>query len=77
MEENEYIDRNQDFFRLLFCIVDFRAGITERELRYLLWKFWNRKTNEEIAKLDGRKIGRAAVNSILVSAYRKIRERKK
>jgi len=77
MIENEYIERNQDFFRLLLCILDFRSKLTERELRYLLWKFWNRLSNEEIAQLDGRKIGRAAVNLVLTRAYRKIREQKK
>jgi hypothetical protein len=76
MEENDYIDRNQDFFRLLLCIVDFRAHLTERELRYLLWRFNNRLTAEEIAKLDGRKISRSAVNLVLTTAYRKIREAK-
>jgi DNA-directed RNA polymerase specialized sigma subunit len=73
MEENDYIERNQDFFRLLLCILDFRSKLTEREIKYLLWRFYNRMTAEQIAKYDGKRISRSAVNQVMESAYKKIR----
>jgi len=73
MIENDYIERNQEFFKLLFCIVDFNAHLTEREIKYLLWRFHSKMTAEEIAKHDGKRISRSAVNQVMESAYKKIR----
>lgn len=58
-----------------FCELFLRIltyNLNGREIKYLLWKFYYRKTDKEIAKLDGR-CESAGVNLIINNAYRKIR----
>jgi hypothetical protein len=62
---------DMNFWRLYLRLLNYR--LTARETNYLIWRFYNRKNWDEIARLDGRRIGRAAVSLIMNRAYRKIR----
>ncbi len=59
-------------FVSLFLLV-LSYPLTGREINYLMWRFYFRMTTKEIAKFDGLKITRQAVNLVIVNAYKKIK----
>ena len=69
--EEDYID--PEFCRLLLRILDFKAHLSGREIKYLLWKYYYGLTDEEIAKLEGNRVSKSGINLVLNNAYRKIR----
>jgi hypothetical protein len=69
-------EHNIDFWKL-FCRIARVNNITPREIKYLLWRFYNCKIDREIAKLDGHpKMTRKGINIVIMKAYRKIRQDK-
>lgn len=62
---------NMDFWELYYRLLHYH--LSAREMNYLLWRFYNRKKELEIARLDGRKITRQAVNIVIAKAYKKMR----
>jgi hypothetical protein len=60
-----------EFCSLFLRILSYR--LEGREIKYLMWRFYYNKTDEEIAKLDNKKITRQAINLIIKSAYIKIK----
>lgn len=44
-----------------------------REIKYLLWRFYYKKTDMQIAKLDDRNVTRQAINKVLRDTFKKIR----
>jgi hypothetical protein len=62
---------NMDFWELYYRLLHYH--LSAREMNYLIWKFYNKKCWREIARLDGRIIGRQAVSKVICDGYRKIR----
>ena len=60
-----------DFWRLLLRLLHY--PLKPREIKYLLWRFYNRMNCKQIAQLDGRKISAQGINRIFEEAYKKIK----
>ena len=48
-------------------------NLTDREKKYIIWRFGNNKTMREIANLEGRKMSRQIVNYVIQKGLKKIR----
>jgi hypothetical protein len=66
-------EKNIEFWNLYYRLLHY--PLSAREVNYLIWKFYNRKKDWEIAKLDSKKISPQAVNSVISRAYRKIKNK--
>ncbi len=64
-------EKNIEFWNLYIRLLRYHLSV--REMNYLLWKFYNRKSWQEIARLDGRNITSSAVSFVICKAYRKIK----
>jgi hypothetical protein len=64
---------NLDFWKLFWRIARVN-NITPREIKYLLWRFYNLKKDKEISRLEGHpKRKRQWINFVIMTAYRKIK----
>jgi hypothetical protein len=62
-----------DFCRLFLRVIDY-TFLNSRETKYLIWKFYWKLTDNQIAKFDGRRVGHQAINLVINDTYRKIRK---
>jgi predicted DNA-binding protein YlxM (UPF0122 family) len=64
-------NRYLEFYQ--FCkLIHFRT-ITDQQFKYLIWKFMGKKTNQQIARLDGRRITRQAVDDMIKRTLARIK----
>lgn len=61
------------FCKLFLRVICFK-GLTARQTKYLIWKFYFNMSDIEIAKYDGLKVGRAAISLVICNAFRTIRK---
>jgi DNA-directed RNA polymerase specialized sigma subunit len=66
-------ERQIEFWELYCRLLQYPLSI--REMNYLIWRFYNHKSDEEIARLDGRRISRQEVNRVIQRAYKKIKNK--
>ena len=59
------------FCRLFLMLLSY--PLSGRQIKYLIWRFYNNKRNKEIIELDGKNISQSAVNRVITKAYRKIK----
>jgi hypothetical protein len=67
---------NDPFFTDVVFLICKYPGLSGREMKYLLWRFYFGLSDKEIANKEQYKdkpVGRAAVNIVLQRAYRKIK----
>jgi hypothetical protein len=63
--------QDPEFIRLIMWIC--HDYISDREIKYLVWRFYCKKTNCQIAELDERKVTRQAITKVFIRAYKKVR----
>lgn len=61
-----------EFCQLFLRLMSYR--LTGREIKYLIWRFYFKKSADEIAKLDERCKGKSGINLIIQKAYKKIKQ---
>ncbi len=63
----------EEMYNFVIFLGTLKANLTGREIKYLIWRFVYKKTDKEIARLDGRRISRSAVSFIICKTYKKIK----
>lgn len=71
LTKQEKILNDTDFWDLFLRLLHY--PLTAEEIKYLVWRFYNKMKDREIAKLDDRKVTRQVMNLIIQRAYKKIK----